>query len=78
MKAFRNEQEACNRLLALSQEILTRQIEFGEIKANLRKAQRSIDARNGTVTVYKVKETTIKRHTRCGYQAVRVSWKGVR
>ena len=54
-----------SRLISLAAEIAWRQAEFSRLKQAVAQSSEG-------VTVYAVRETTVRRHRRAGYRAVRV------
>lgn len=60
-----------NRLVTLSHRILKAQLEFDQLKNEIRKDNEP-GRYDGGITVYRVNETVVKRHVRKGYTAVRV------
>jgi hypothetical protein len=56
------------KLISLASEIAWRQVEFARLKQRQRESGQSVSG----VTVYAVRETTVRRHVRKGFTAVRV------
>jgi len=59
-----------HRIQTLARRIQRDQTEFEILKQEIRRSRQSLD---GVATVYRVRETRVKSHTRRGFTAVRIT-----